>query len=68
MAYKNTSKYNSKTTKSWDLETKQKSRSISMREKSVDGFLDYNILDINCFFPTSFCDSISIRFQELEIW
>ena len=67
MTYKNTSKYNSKTTKSRYLETKQKSRSISVREKSVDGFLDDNTLDIKGFFSTGFCDSISIRFYGLEI-
>ena len=69
MTYKNTSKYNSKTTKSKYLETNQKSRSISEKsgEKSVDGFLDDNTLDIKNFFPTGFCDSISIHFYGLEI-
>ena len=61
MTYKNTSKCNSKITKSRYLETKQKARSISMREKSVDDFSDDNTLDIKSFFSSGFCDSISIR-------
>ena len=38
MTCKTTTEYNSKTTKSKYLETKPKSRSISVKEKSVEGF------------------------------